>query len=185
MNLDKKAWEAPHLQKVYRSLMSAFSYPGEIYPIAPLDNFSVLEQILICLLDGQVTLYQQEKLFDEQFLNLLRSTLVNDVSQGDFLLFSGDSYIADLEPNVGTLESPEHGATLILKVDELSAENGMMLCMTGPGIKSEISTGVIGLDPNWLLARNEWCSHFPLGIDMIFVAQESLIAIPRSTKIKI
>ena len=183
MILEAKLWDAAHLQQSFRSLMDAFSYPGELRALGRVGAYNAAEQVLACLVDGQVTLFQDGILLDESFLRFLRARLASP-SDADFLLLKGVLFRSDLNPSLGSLGSPEKAATLILKVEGFTLEEGTIFDISGPGIPGSKQIAISGLDSEWIVSRNEWCAHVPLGVDLIFVSEDTIMAIPRSTTVK-
>jgi alpha-D-ribose 1-methylphosphonate 5-triphosphate synthase subunit PhnH len=56
--------------------------------------------------------------------------------------------------------------------------------LSGPGIRQSRRIRIGGLDGSWLNARNNWCSGFPLGVDLILTDQQHCLALPRTTLIE-
>ena len=83
------------------------------------------------------------------------------------------------EPCLGTLESPEGGATIFLRVTALGG--GAQWQLTGPGIATTQALAISGLDPAWIARRQDWNEGFPLGVDLILVDTNSVVALPRTT----
>ena len=182
MMLDSKIWSPEQLQQSFRLLMDAFSYPGEVRVLEPVSDYCAAEQIVACLVDSEVSLYAEDGLLEDAFIRVLRTGIAN-TDQADFLLLSGEEFREDIEPNISTLECPEEGATVILKVKGFSKESESVYKISGPGVPGSILVGVEGLDSQWISARNEWCAHFPLGVDMILVSPDQVMAIPRSSTV--
>jgi alpha-D-ribose 1-methylphosphonate 5-triphosphate synthase subunit PhnH len=107
----------------------------------------------------------------------------------------------------GSSEYPETGCTLMLQVNtvsaelvknassqkniaseistELTTEALTTLKLSGPGISTERFVHISDLNDvflNYLVKRPD---SFPLGIDLIFIAQQSLVCIPRTTRVEV
>lgn len=81
----------------------------------------------------------------------------------------------------GTAAAPEHSCTLLVEVPSLTG--GMRVQAHGPGIQDGIELAVAGL-PEGFWA--EWqASHagFPQGVDIFFTCGESLLGLPRTSRI--
>ena len=81
----------------------------------------------------------------------------------------------------GTAEYPDRSTTIVAQASTIEA--GPRLRLSGPGIKGEATLAVSPL-PSDFAAR--WAANraaFPLGVDLIFVADARLAALPRSTAI--
>lgn len=173
-----QAWQVPTQQAAFRLLLEAFSYPGRRIELNTEGDALVL--VLATLLDGGVTLADPQGLVSADDQRRLGVTTVSP-EQAQYVVMSGD-HVPDFKPALGTLESPEQGATLILKVDSLGSDGCLRL--SGPGIESESWLSVSGIDPAWWARRNSWNGAFPLGIDLILVAGNQVVALPRTTRIQ-
>jgi alpha-D-ribose 1-methylphosphonate 5-triphosphate synthase subunit PhnH len=173
-----QAWQAPTQQAAFRQLLDAFSYPGRRVELNTKEDALVL--VLATLLDGGVTLADPQGLVSADDQRRLGVMTVNP-EQAQYVVMSGD-HVPDFQPVLGTLESPEQGATLILKVDSLGGDDCLRL--SGPGIEIETALSVSGIDPAWWALRSSWNGAFPLGIDLILVAGNQVVALPRTTRIQ-
>jgi len=172
-------WSPFAQQRVFRKLMNAFAYPGRIGTLS-ISPDKALTGVLACLLDSGTTLADSHKLVSEHDRRLLSASCA-DPETASFIVASGEHAPA-FTPRLGTLESPEHGATIILKVEELGA--GLPLILSGPGVPGSIQLYVRGLDSAWAWSRAKWVMEFPLGVDFILVDDDDHVAaIPRSSKI--
>ena len=82
---------------------------------------------------------------------------------------------------LGTAEYPDRSTTIVAQVSSLDA--GPRLRLSGPGIKSDATFAVSPLPTDFLA---QWAANragFPLGVDLTFVADFRLVALPRSTAI--
>ncbi|MBE0509286.1 MAG: phosphonate C-P lyase system protein PhnH [Chromatiales bacterium] len=172
-------WQAARQQKAFRQLMQAFAYPGRTLPLAEVGEDTTL-LLLATLVDGGCRLadpQQQLNQDDLQRLGVTRSA--SDAA--DYLLCQGTRPL-EAEPRLGTLENPEQGATIVLQVASLA--QGSSLTLSGPGIRDRHHLQVSGVDPDWWIRREAWNAHFPLGVDMILVSEEAVIALPRTTTLR-
>ena len=82
---------------------------------------------------------------------------------------------------LGTAEYPDRSTTIVAQASILAA--GPRLRLSGPGIKGEATLAVSPLPIDFVA---QWAANrtgFPLGVDLIFAADASLAALPRSTAI--
>ncbi|MDP2780144.1 phosphonate C-P lyase system protein PhnH [Devosia sp.] len=172
-----QAWQPLTQQAVFRQLLHAFSYPGQIMA---LDCEDAMTHVLATLLDAEVSLADVHEQLDALAWQRLQARR-QVVEQANFVLLDG-SRPALCEPALGTLESPEGGATLILRVAQLGT--GTPLALSGPGIASCTALSVSGLHSSWLQARQRWNVGFPLGVDLLLVDQQQLVALPRTTAVQ-
>lgn len=176
-------WEPAVQQKAFRQLMNAFAFPGTIETLLPEfqnhDN-TLLILIMATLTDGAVTVADPHHLIDNRDWQKLE-TIKETPEKGRFIVARGDT-APTFSPALGSLESPEMGATVILSVSHIG--RGETFLMQGPGIRSMREVSFSGLCPAWLNKRSVWNVAFPLGVDMILFDSSRVIAIPRTTWIK-
>lgn len=171
---DLQVWGAPRQQAVFRQLLRAFSFPGRVETLADGD---ALTQTLATLVDREATLADPHNQLDALTLQRLQARMT-EPERAQFVVADG-SLPPLFEPSLGTLESPEQGATILLTVAAL--DQGACWQLTGPGIASTQTLTVTGLDPAWLVRRHVWNEGFPLGVDLILMDATRLVALPRTT----
>ncbi len=173
-NQDLNAWGAPRQQTVFRQLMRAFSFPGRIQTLT---EGEALTQTLATLVDREATLADPQNLLDALTLQRLQARMTGP-EHAQFIVADGSAPPL-FEPCLGTLESPEGGATILLWVTALG--DGAQWQLTGPGIATTQALAISGLNPAWLARRQDWNEGFPLGVDLILVDTNSVVALPRTT----
>ena len=176
-NQDLNAWGAPRQQTVFRQLMRAFSFPGRIQTLT---EGEALTQTLATLVDREATLADPQNLLDALTLQRLQARMTGP-EHAQFIVADGSAPPL-FEPCLGTLESPEGGATILLWVTALG--DGAQWQLTGPGIATTQALAISGLDPAWLARRQDWNEGFPLGVDLILADTNSVVALPRTTLAK-
>lgn len=172
-------WQPLTQQRAFRALMRAFAYPGRPADLADTGT-AALTAVLATLLDGEASLADPHIRVDEADWPRLEARRAAPEA-ADFVALDG-ARAPDFTPRLGTLESPEKGATLILQVAALGV--GETLRLTGPGIADVAQLAVTGLHPAWLAARRNWCAAFPLGVDFILVDEQQAVCLPRTTHIR-
>jgi len=179
--LDRDIWHPAEQQQLFRSLLDAYSYPGRIQTCTAEPSLALLG----ALLDGQTTLSDPQDLLDESCWPRLEARRV-PYELAAFILLDG-SRAPEQVPNLGTLEEPEHGATLFLRVAALheGSAGEVRLQLSGPGIRQPLNIGVDGLHTDWINARNDWVSNFPLGVELVLSDAQRFVALPRTTHIEI
>ena len=174
-------WQADFQQKTYRKLLFAMSRPGKVIRLV---NEGMPEQasdsILSTLIDSSVFLCDHHSVLKQQMWSLL-NVRNSKAENADYILVEGD-ITPDFEPCLGTLESPDLGATLIVKVAGLSS--GMQLKLSGPGVDGTERISVDGLKKSWIRKRTEWVAGFPLGVDLFIADNCCTTALPRTTKVE-
>ncbi|MES9859432.1 MAG: phosphonate C-P lyase system protein PhnH [Candidatus Thiodiazotropha sp. LLP2] len=176
-------WTADVQQQTYRSLLDAMSHPGIVKPILWQEEGSVsTTAVLAALLDCEVTLSDHDNLLCQQdWLRLQVEKAEPD--QADYILCKAVN-APEFVPKLGTLTSPEQSATLILQLDTL-VDGELKFQLSGPGVDGQISSAVSGLHEEWLSRRQEWVYAFPLGVDILFVDQSGVMALPRTTHLEL
>lgn len=176
-------WHPAQQQQLFRSLLDAFSYPGRIQT-CPLQAEPWLA-LLSALLDGQTTLSDPQDMLEEFCWPKLEARRV-PYELAAFILLDG-SRAPESVPGLGTLEAPEGGATLLLRIASLHEESAgaLRLKLSGPGIRQPVAISVDGLHADWINARNDWVSSFPLGAELVLCDAQRFVALPRTTRIVI
>lgn len=175
-------WQPLLQQQLFRGLLDAFSYPGRITTCAAPGTPSWLA-LLGALVDGQTTLADPQQLMDESSRPKLEARPAVP-EQAAFIVLDG-SRTPELVPNLGTLEAPETGATVLLRVEALhdTDTGALRLQLSGPGIRQPLTIGVDGLHADWIAARNDWVGSFPLGVELVLCDAHRFVALPRTTRI--
>lgn len=182
LNCTPAIWQPLLQQQVFRGLLDSFSYPGRIIACADSDTTACLA-ILIALVDGETTLADPHQLLSKALWDKLE-TCACTPEKAAFILLDG-TQIPDLHPCIGTLDAPETGATILLRVTALHPDlsGKLRLRLSGPGIETVNSISVDGVHPAWMSARQEWVLDFPLGVDLLLCDEHHFVAIPRTTQI--
>lgn len=83
----------------------------------------------------------------------------------------------------GTDESPEHSATVFVRVDALMG--GAPLTLSGPGIETTQTFAPVGLPERFWQERAALAPLFPCGIDFYFVCGAQIVGLPRTTRVEV
>jgi len=176
-------WMPETQQQVFRELTAAFSRPGELRHLsAAMPGVSALRAALAVLMDGEVTLSDPHGQIPKADWPLLQAK-AGEPGTARYVVAVG-GWAPDFQPALGSLESPEYGATLLLAVEQLG-EGPLALELSGPGIPGKRQLCLKGLDAGWVLQRADWTSSFPLGADMLIFDAEKVAALPRTTRLLI
>jgi len=173
-----RIWQAPRQQTAFRQLMTAFSYPGRVVPLAD-GTESAPMLVLATLVDSACALADPQHALSGDDLRRLGVRSAS-VEAAEFVLADGNRLL-EATPRLGSLENPEQGATVVMRVPRFG--EGAHLRLTGPGIQQEQLLQVAGIDPGWWRQRAEWNAHFPLGVDLILVSGHEVAVLPRTTHI--
>jgi alpha-D-ribose 1-methylphosphonate 5-triphosphate synthase subunit PhnH len=84
---------------------------------------------------------------------------------------------------LGEPESPEHAATVLVRVEAF--EGGRPLTLSGPGIETSASIAPLGIPDDFWQARAALAPAFPCGIDCYLVCGRAVVGIPRTTRVEL
>jgi alpha-D-ribose 1-methylphosphonate 5-triphosphate synthase subunit PhnH len=175
------AFTAEALQVVFRQLLEATARPGRVYRLSGAEaDLPAHFQVLSCLVDGSASLSDSGQHLSPRQWSLLQARAAES-EQAQFILADG-SQPPRFSPSLGTLESPEYGATLIVTVDVIG-DGPMELACQGPGIDGQQGLRLSGLTWAWLSARRDWNASFPLGVDIYLADACRVCALPRTTTV--
>lgn len=108
--------------------------------------------------------------------------IVAEPAQAAFAFTGGAGAVPDFAAfNVGTSDYPDRSTTLILQVEKLQADAGLVL--TGPGIRerNRLQAEPLPADIVARLAANR--ALFPRGLDLLLATDAAVAALPRSIRV--
>jgi hypothetical protein len=177
-------WRPLTQQAIFRSVLTAMSFPGRIMDIGELLEGARTELgVLASLADDMVTIADPCFRLTEDDRRMLCAGSA-PASEADYILFEGAMAPPEnLTPRLGTIYRPESAALLALTDVNLD-EGDTHLKLTGPGIQTAKELSLSGLHPAWLEVRKRWNANFPTGVDFIFCDATRIVAIPRTTVIE-
>lgn len=176
-------WRADVQQRVFRELLEAFARPGGVRDLADLtQGADAARGVLATLMDGETTLADPHGLIDARDWPLLQAQRAAP-EEARHVVVDGRR-APDFQPALGTLESPEFGATILIEIDRLG-QGETALELTGPGSAGQRQLRLAGLHPDWLARRAEWVGCFPLGVDLLLADTQRIVALPRTTRIHV
>ena len=173
-----QAWQrnARAEQAAFRAMLQALSYPGRVVEL-PATHGPAWLQALACLIDASTELADMnQELSPSLWLQL--GAKPTEAERSRFVLADANQPPA-FEPCLGTLESPEGGATVLLRCAAVG--EGPALSLSGPGIRQIITARATGVHPQWWASRARWCASFPTGADFLLADEHRLLALPRTT----
>jgi alpha-D-ribose 1-methylphosphonate 5-triphosphate synthase subunit PhnH len=178
-------------QRAFKAVMDALArpgtvqqLPGEASPPAPMPQG--LAEIALTLCDHDSPLWLDAGLAAEAAVaDWLRfhtgAPITADAGAADFAFAA--SGLPGLDGFArGSDEYPDRSTTIVLAVPAL--EGGPALTLRGPGIKEKAVIAPTGLPEDFVAQWAENRAQFPRGIDLLLVAPEGLIGLPRSTRIE-
>jgi len=179
-------------QSTFRSVMDAMARPGSVRRIVPLAGtpgpmMRGTAAIALTLFDHDTPLWLDARMSESvEVLKWLRfhtgAPVVQDPSISGFALIADAAELPPLERfALGSNEYPDRSTTVIVQVESLAA--GRAFELRGPGIDGVASLQAT-IGPHDLFERlriNQ--TLFPRGIDMVLVADDAVVAIPRTTRV--
>jgi alpha-D-ribose 1-methylphosphonate 5-triphosphate synthase subunit PhnH len=179
-------------QSTFRSVMDAMARPGSVVRIvpgagAPMPMMRGTAAIALTLFDHDTPIWLDPKMSETtEVAKWLKfhtgAPVLRDSSISSFALIGDPATIPGLDRfSFGSNEYPDRSTTLILQVESLT--QGIALELRGPGIDgTAMMQAVIGIpDLFERLAINK--ALFPRGIDVVLVADDAIVAIPRTTRL--
>jgi len=105
-----------------------------------------------------------------------------DAGQASFAFISNPAAMPAFESFApGTLEYPDRSTTLVLQVESFA--DGDALAFSGPGIAGLRRFSAAPLPADFVAQLKANRELFPRGIDLIFVSDDQLAALPRSVRL--
>jgi alpha-D-ribose 1-methylphosphonate 5-triphosphate synthase subunit PhnH len=179
-------------QSTFRSVMDALARPGSVQRIVaaagtPAPMMRGAAAIALTLFDHDTPIWLDAAMSaTSDVAKWLKfhtgAPVVQDCSICGFALIGDAGALPELDRfSLGSDEYPDRSTTLILQVASLA--DGDTIELRGPGIDGS-ATMQAAIEPPDLferLAINE--KLFPRGIDVVLVADDSIVAIPRTTRL--
>jgi alpha-D-ribose 1-methylphosphonate 5-triphosphate synthase subunit PhnH len=172
-------------QTLFRILMNAMAAPGSVHDTGCSTDIPLVMRICETLIDIEVSFSVIGDRVDENLINeinLRTGAPYVDAQNASFVIVSGgssDQALSNL--NIGTLEYPEHGATVIYMATDLASGEGIPVQLSGPGIRVPFTSHVNGIQHGELTLLSNINKNYPLGIDTIFCDDRRVLALPRTT----
>lgn len=176
------SWDIEQVNRMnFRSALNALAYPGQAHRVTPLFDSGLLALASV-LLYAEVT-YHYQGGHDIHLIEALTGTRPADAVLADYLLSDGESSELLAKARIGTPDSPELGATLV--IDCSAATWSSKTVLAGPGIDGTRRLE-LPLSQELLADLAEKNSGFPLGVDcFLLVGRDGLIGLPRTTRIEV
>ncbi len=178
-------------QTTFRSVMDAMARPGSVQRVTvavgtPQHLMRGTAAIALTLFDHDTAIWLDPLLAETaEVTKWLRfhsgAPVIADPSVADFALVSEASALPPLDRfSFGSNEYPDRSTTLVLQVESLA--RGLPYQLRGPGIdgSATLHANITPVDLFERLAIN--AALFPRGIDIVLVADDMIVAIPRTTR---
>jgi alpha-D-ribose 1-methylphosphonate 5-triphosphate synthase subunit PhnH len=178
-------------QACFRAVLAAMAHPGQIVPLPvspagspPMPLRAAAASIALTLCDGDTPVWLDAVSAEAAAYLAFHcgAPLGNAPDEARFALVTDAAALPPLDLfALGSDEYPERSATLVIQVCDLA--NGSGMALRGPGIQEEIRLHVGGLPPRFWVERMALAELFPRGLEILFVGDDKLAALPRSTRI--
>jgi alpha-D-ribose 1-methylphosphonate 5-triphosphate synthase subunit PhnH len=179
-------------QSTFRSVMDAMARPGSVQRIVaaagtPAAMMRGTAAIALTLFDHDTPVWLDPSMSETsdvaKWLKFHTSApVVADSSICSFAVLGDAGALPDLDRfSFGSNEYPDRSTTLILQIESLA--QGPMVELQGPGIDGTAVLQAVVQPPDLFerLAIN--AALFPRGIDVVLVADDVIVAIPRTTRL--
>ena len=179
-------------QSTFRSVMDAMARPGSVQRIeaatgTPAAMMRGTAAVALTLFDHDTPIWLDPTMSETsevaKWLKFHTSApVIQDSSICHFAVIGDPAALPDLDRfSFGSNEYPDRSSTLILQVESLT--QGPAFELRGPGIKG-VAILQATLQPSDLFERLAInAALFPRGIDVVLVHDDSIVAIPRSTRL--
>jgi alpha-D-ribose 1-methylphosphonate 5-triphosphate synthase subunit PhnH len=179
-------------QATFRAILNAMARPGSLQPLGvpvspppPMNKGAAAVALTLCDQDTPVWLDAELRAGASvcEWLGFhCGCPLVDDPATAAFAFAGCPARVPPFETfNIGTADYPDRSTTIVLQVDTLASEKGLIL--SGPGIRdrAELSATPLPSDMRDRLVRNR--SLFPRGVDLILATHDAIAALPRSLRV--
>jgi alpha-D-ribose 1-methylphosphonate 5-triphosphate synthase subunit PhnH len=179
-------------QSTFRSVMEAMARPGSVQRVTasagtPPPMMRGTAAIALTLFDHDTPIWLDERM--SETVDVARwlkfhsgAPIVADTSICHFAVIADAGALPDLDRfALGSSEYPDRSTTLILQAASLT--QGPAYELRGPGIDGSAVLNAT-VEPKDLFARLAInAALFPRGIDVVLVAGDAIVAIPRTTQL--
>lgn len=176
-------------QAAFRAAMDAMARPGEIKtlrgPAAPSPLAPATAALVRHLADYETPIWLDAALNTPAVKEWIRfqagAPVTEDKSAATFALIADPRRLPDLmQFALGTEEYPDRSTTLIVQVERF---DGAPIFIAGPGIKDRRAFAATPLPDDFAARLSANRELFPRGVDIILVAGDGIIGLPRSVRI--
>lgn len=180
-------------QAVFREVMECVARPGRIAtfgfaPDAPAGLATAAGALALTLFDFETPVWLDPALRESAAQSWLRfhcgCPLTTDPAQADFAVVTDMSSAPELSAfNQGDAKYPDRSTTVVLQIAAL--EGGRTVTLSGPGIQTTTDIAPQGLPQGFWEQFETNQAQFQFGVDVILVAGDRLMALPRTVRAQI
>jgi alpha-D-ribose 1-methylphosphonate 5-triphosphate synthase subunit PhnH len=175
-------------QQAFRLVLDALSRPGQPQalgaelPGVPLGG--AMARLLLSLCDDETPVWWQgeAKILQNWLRFHTGASVAADKNSASFAVIKQlDTDLALKDFALATAEFPERSSTLLIELPALSG--GQDLEWRGPGIANVQRVSLQGLTADFWLQWQTNQALFPQGVDIIFTCGNSVLGLPRTTRV--
>lgn len=176
-------------QTAFRAVLEALSRPGQPVaigrPVKGLALGPAMAHLLLALTDDDTPVWWQQP--GSEAADWLRfhtgAPVAETPADAAFAVIGDVGAMPALDRfAAGSVESPEHAATLLIEVPSLSA--GPAVEWHGPGIREMQTVRLAGLPANFWTQWQANHAAFPQGVDIVFICADAVLGLPRTTRVR-
>jgi alpha-D-ribose 1-methylphosphonate 5-triphosphate synthase subunit PhnH len=168
-------------QTTFTALMWALSQPGQAYRL-PAGGLTAFSMIADALIDLETSYYTDHPELHQLLARSGARAQPHDLARYQFYpALAAESVPALGQAPLGSYTYPDESATLIVGC---ALDAGRRLRLRGPGIATAIDIRLAGI-PDTLWALRERMCRYPLGWDIVLVADDRVLGLPRTTQIEV
>ena len=180
-------------QATFRALMDAIAQPGSLrqvtYPaVAPSPIMRGTAAIALALFDQDTPVWLDSAMALSNVTEWIRfqtgATVTAESSAASFAVIADTRDWPALDRfSFGSNDYPDRATTLIVQVANL--RDGDAIALRGPGIDGSTTLRMLGGSADLMARLSINQALFPRGIDVVFVADDVIAAIPRTTRLTV
>lgn len=175
-------------QAAFRGVLEALSRPGQRMaigrPVKGLALGAAMAHLLLALTDDDTPVWWQQANETADWLRFHTGARVAAApSDAAFAVIGDVGAMPALDIfAAGSVESPEHAATLLIEVPSLS--DGPAVDWHGPGIRDKQTVRLAGLPASFWTQWQANHAAFPQGVDIVFTCADAVLGLPRTTRVR-
>jgi alpha-D-ribose 1-methylphosphonate 5-triphosphate synthase subunit PhnH len=179
-------------QSTFRTVMDAMARPGSVQLIravsgVPAPMMRGAAAIALTLFDQDTPIWLDEKLAaSHDVIKWIKfhtsAPVIADAAASSFAVIADPTSLPEFDRfALGSPEYPDRSTTIVVQVASLN--EGPAYRLSGPGIDGvTVLRAAIGV-PDLVDRLAENARRFPRGIDLLLVSGESIVALPRTTRL--
>lgn len=175
-------------QAAFRAVLEALSRPGKPVaigqPVKGLALGAAMAHLLLALTDDDTPVWWQRPDSAVDWLRFYSgATTAASPRSAAFAVIGDVAGMPSLDGfSAGSVESPEHAATLLIEVPSLT--EGPAVEWHGPGIREMQTVRLAGLPGSFWTQWQANHAAFPQGVDIVFTCAGTALGLPRTMRVR-